>query len=170
MMKLMTLGFVFAVGLQACTPAVEYSAEGPTVSLSDLAVLTGDDWVGSLTYLDYSSGEMAEIATKVSIQAPESRQITYTISYPDEPWEDGTDTIKLSEDGRLVDGYVVIQSQTGEAGEVMFMTEHAGEDDNQPATIRMAYRVAPKEFQIRKDVKFEASEAFITRSTYAFSR
>lgn len=88
-MKKRTLGLASALCLFliACQPKVDYAEEGPKVSTQDFLVIEGD-WVGTLTYTDYSSGMPTVIAANASVTLTSDNRIDYTISYPGEPWED----------------------------------------------------------------------------------
>jgi len=155
--------------LIACQPIVDYAEEGPTVSAQDFLAIEGD-WVGTLTYTDYSSGMPTEIAANASVTITSDNSIDYTISYPDEPWEDSESTMTLSKDGRLLDGQVVSERITAEDGTVIVTTRSRGEDDNRPADIRQTYGLGKMNFYIRKDVQFDDSDTYLRRNTYAFTR
>ena len=155
--------------LAACQPRVEYALDGPTVGAQDFSVIEGD-WVGTLTYTDYGSGELTEIATRSTVTSVSDTNIEYTISYPDEPWENSRSTISLSEDGRLIDGHVISDRVTDEEGTLIVTTDHRGEDDNRQADIRQTYSISPTNFYIRKSVRFNANEAFLVRNIYEYER
>ena len=82
--------------LTACEPKIDYDVDGPTLGAQDFSVIEGD-WVGTLTYSDYGSGELTVIATKSIVTSISDTKIKYTIFYPDEPWEDSKSTIKVSQ-------------------------------------------------------------------------
>jgi len=155
--------------LTACQPKVDYDVDGPTVGAQDFSVIEGD-WVGTLTYTDYGSGELTVIATKSIVTSISDTKIKYTISYPDEPWEDSKSTIKVSKDGRLLDGHVISERVIGEDGTLIVTTNYRGEDDNRQADIRQTYGLSPTNFYIRKSVKFEDNKAYLERNIYEFKR
>ena len=80
--------------LTACQPKVDYDVDGPTVGAQDFSVIEGD-WVGTLTYTDYGSGELTVIATKSIVTSVSDTKIKYTISYPDKPWEDSKSNVNF---------------------------------------------------------------------------
>lgn len=170
-MKTHTLGLVsvLCLFLMACQPKVDYTEEGPKVSAQDFVAIEGD-WDGTLTYTDYSSGKPTVIAAKASVTLSSNNKIGYTISYPDEPWEDSKSSMKISKDGRLLDGHVISERKTDEDGTLIITTQHRGEDDNRPAEIRQTYGLGTKNFYIRKDVLFDDSDTYLLRNTYAFTR
>lgn len=155
--------------LTACQPKVDYDVDGPRVSAQDFSVIEGD-WVGTLTYTDYGSGELTVIATKAIVPSISDSKIKYTIFYPDEPWEDSKSTIKVSKDGRLLDGHVISERMIGEDGTLIVTTNYRGEDDNRPADIRQTYGLSPTNFFVRKSVKFDDSKAYLERNIYEFKR
>ena len=86
-MKTTCLSGTLCLLLTACEPKIDYNVDGPTVTAQDFTVIEGD-WVGTLTYTDYSSGKPTVIASHSSVTSVSDTEINYTISYPDEPWED----------------------------------------------------------------------------------
>lgn len=170
-MRMKTTWFTGALCLllTACEPKIDYDVDGPTVGAQDFSVIEGD-WVGTLTYTDYGSGELTVIATKSIVTSISDTKIKYTIFYPDEPWEDSKSTINVSKDGRLLDGHVISERVIGEDGTLIVTTNHRGEDDNRPADIRQTYGISPVNFYIRKSVKFDDNNAYLERNIYEFRR
>lgn len=167
--KTQSLASALCLFLIACQPEVDYPKEGPKVSGQDFFAIDGE-WVGTLTYTDYSSGMPIEIAANVNVTRVSDNGIDYTISYPDEPWEDSESTTTISKDGRLLGGQVVSERTTAEDGTLIVTTRYRGEDDNRPADIRQTYGLSETTFYIRKDVKFDDSDTFLLRNIYAFTR
>jgi len=60
--------------------------------------------------------------------------------------------------------------ETRPDGSVALKTLHQGEDNNQPAEIRLTYVLSASKFVIEKDVRFEASAEFMNRNIYRFLR
>lgn len=170
-MLMKTIGSVGALCLvlTACQPKIDYVADGPMVSAQDFSAIAGD-WVGTLTYTDYGSGELTVIRTRASVTSISDTDIKYTTFYPDEPWEDSKSTVKISNDGRLLDGHVILERIVGEDETLIVTTQYSGEDDNRPADILQTYGLSPTNFYIRKEVKFDDSKVYMLRNTYAFSR
>ena len=161
--------FLFAVFSIACSPAVEFPKEGPTAMSKDFMVVEGA-WQGTLTYADYSSGNKVVIKSDVTVDPISANQIEYTVSYPDEPWEDSQSVFEISAQGRLLDGHVVSERQVDELGGIILTTLHKGLDDNRPAEIRQTYGLNANRFYIRKEVKFENEETYLFRNIYEFTR
>lgn len=167
--KLAVVIIVVSILLSACSPSVEFSEAGPVAKIQDFETIVGD-WQGTLTYSDYSSGKQVIIKSNAMVSRVSENQIEYTVSYPDEPWEDTQAVVKLSEGGRLLDGHVVTNRSVVEQGEILLTTMHLGEDDNRPADIRLTYSLSPTDFKIQKDVRFSGSQDFLFRNVYAFAR
>jgi len=170
-MKKKTPGLASALCLFliACQPKVDYAEEGPKVSTQDFFAIEGE-WVGTLTYTDYSSGMPTVIAANASVTLTSDNRIGYTIIYPGEPWEDSESTMAISRDGRLLDGQVVSERITAEDGTLIVTTRYRGEDDNRPAAIRQTYGLSKMNFYIRKDVQFDDSDTYLLRNIYEFTR
>lgn len=153
---------------QADAPTV--NPDGPKATLSDFSVIAGKDWTGNLTYTDYGTSKDVTIRTTATIKPKRPRTLNYTVSYPDEPWQDGKAKIRISKDGRQLDGHEIINRMTGEDGELIFVTQYDGEDDNKPAEIMMTYGIDQSRFYIRKDVKYGTGEGYLQRNIYDFRR
>lgn len=153
----------------ACQPKVDYAKEGPKVSTQDFIAIEGE-WVGTLTYTDYSSGMPTVIAANASVTSISENRIDYTVSYPDEPWEDSESTMIISKDGRLLDGHVVSERVVTEDETLIVRTQFRGEDDDRPADIRLTYGLTETNFYIRKDVRFDDSDSYLRRNIYEFTR
>ena len=148
---------------------VNSDVDGPTVGAQDFSVIDGD-WVGTLTYRDYGTGELTVIATKSIVTSISDTKIKYTIFYPDEPWEDSQSTIDVSKDGRLLDGHVISGRVIGEDGTLILTTNYRGEDENRQADIRLTYGLSPTNFYIRKSDKIDDNNAYLERNIYEFKR
>lgn len=169
-MKELFISGIAAMGLCGCMAEADVPSDGPTVNSADFEVIAGDDWVGTLTYVDYMSGKRISIQTAATVEIASPSVIKYTVSYPDEPWEDAKAKLKLSKSGRLFDGHPVKTREVREDGALRFTTEYAGEDDNAPADIRMTYQLAAKRFSITKDVRPEGAPDFTNRNVYMYVR
>ena len=97
------LALLSLAGCSIETPKVK-DLSAPTVKSADFQIIAGDDWTGTLTYLDYGSEKRVTIPTKAAVHIASSKSIKYSISYPEEPWEDTKAKLKLSKSGRTVDG------------------------------------------------------------------
>jgi len=159
-----------AFALLGCSAADSVDPNGPTVTQADFESVVGEAWTGELTYLDYSSEKRVTIPAAATIKLAGSNGIKYTISYPEEPWEDTKSTLKTTQSGRVFDGHPVIARDTAPNGWLTIQTLHQGEDNKKPADIRMSYRVGENDFVIEKEVSYGADGYFITRKSYHFTR
>lgn len=160
------------VFLAACSskPVEVADTTKPYVTTSDFTPLIGDTWKGSLTYLDYSSAKTVTIPTQATIEIANPTTIKYSVSYPEEPWEDSHSKIKIGGDGLTLDGQKVTSRRALADGNVEIQTEYRGEDDGKPADIRMTYMFGPNAFSMAKDVRFDQQATYINRNTYTFER
>lgn len=170
-MHMISKGFIVLCGLVliACSPSVEFSEDGPKATHKDFEAIAGD-WQGTLTYADYSSGKRTVIASNASVSPVNSNRINYTVSYPNEPWEDTKSSLTISKQGRLLEGHVISERNVNDKGVLIFVTLYQGEDDNRTATIRQTYGLSATHFFIRKEVQFDGEEAFLFRNIYEFTR
>lgn len=159
-----------ALGLWACTASEQVAPDGPVVTSADFAVIEGDGWVGTLTYLDYTSEERVSIPTTATVEIASPNLIKYTVSYPKEPWEDAKAKLKLSKSGRVFDGHPVVSREDLADGKLTFATEHAGEDNNEAVDIRLTYTLGSSVFSISKDVRAADAENYSNRNVYLFTR
>jgi len=171
MRALYLTGFAI-IGLTGCSGGgmTDVDPNGPVVTAADFTLVEGGGWSGNLTYLDYGSEKRVTIPATASVDVISSTTLKYSISYPKEPWEDTKAKIKLSQSGRVLDGHVVMSRETRPDGSVALKTLHQGEDNNQPAEIRLTYVLSASKFVIEKDVRFEASAEFMNRNIYRFLR
>lgn len=161
-----------AAALAACSGVdpSDVDPSGPVVTPSDFKIIAGERWTGDLTYLDYSSDKRVTIPANATVEVVSATTLKYSISYPEEPWEDTKAKLKRSKSGRLLDGHVVTSRDLRADGTVALTTLHKGEDNNQAADIRMTYVLSASEFAIEKDVRFQDGAAFVNRNIYRFTR
>lgn len=147
---------VLLSALTAC--AVQRSA-APGLSRAELLQVLGDDWVGTLTYRDYSDPDRhATLRVEVGVAATDAG-VVLKLHYPDEPHADGDEALALSADGRTLAGTSIVARRTdGETIEVV--TRGPGEDDGRQATIEHVYRLAPRALQVRKMVQLDGEAPF----------
>ena len=161
-MRISLIAFAGLAGVTAC-------GGPPTVAPDDLAVLVGDDWEGTLTYLDYSDN-----ATEVTLPAElavAQNGATFELyfSYPDEPQANGRAEVTISEDGRQLNTETLTRS-TREDETLHLVAEAACGDNGQPATCEYEYSIAPTAFSITNRVTPESGGETIVRNTYSFTR
>jgi len=144
-------------------------SEELTASVADFEILEGDTWSGDLEYLNYGSEERSTIPVKMVVREASGRSIRYGFLYPGEEDKNASDRIRISRNGRLVNGLAITGRYRGDAGNLVIVTEGKGRDDNQPADIRLTYEIGETRFINRKDVRFDGGE-YINRNEYRLTR
>ncbi len=164
-------GFAFTALVGGCstTPPNPVETSLPTITAQEFEVLKGD-WTGTLTYLDYGSNKRVSIPATATIETINPTSITYSISYPEEPWEDTKAEFELSPDGRSVNGHTIKVKAINTDGTTVFSTDHRGEDNGEPVSIREVYILGENLFSISKSVKPEGGKDYFNRNAYEFSR
>ena len=84
-MRAFYLTSLAVIGLAACSGTVDVDPDGPVVTMDDLHVIEGDNWTGTLTYLDYGSDKRVTIDTAATVEIASDTVLKYSISYPKEP-------------------------------------------------------------------------------------
>src|SRR5690349_11202107 len=150
--------------------SLSFTQEANNVSVDDFTPVFGT-WKGSLTYLDYSSGKPYTMPAEVTI-APLESQVVFVYEYPNEPQANGNDTLKISNNGTMLDNARVVSKKLVAKGKLEIMTEVNGVDGNEEkeAIIRHTFTISGNFFSNRKDVKFKGENKWIRRNEYSFSR
>jgi len=154
----------------ADTPTSPDTGHVMAVTMDDLRRLEGDNWEGSLTYLNYGSDKRSTIPVKAAIKVLGKNALQYAIQYPGEEQYNAKERLKLSSGGTRMDGYTITNREQTADGTLILTTEGTGEDDNRPAEIQVIYTVAADRFSIRKNVRFKNSESYLNRNEYSFRR
>ena len=166
-----SVAVVVCLALAGCASQGRSAAGEARVVAADIDALTGAPWVGTLTYLDYTSGKQTTIDSSLMVQRVEGQTAwTFGIGYQKEPHADATEVVKLSSDGRMLGDETVISRQTLDAGGVVIVTQMRGEDNQRPATLRFEYRIEARRVSKRKVVEFGGSEAPFQRHVYVWER
>lgn len=148
------------------------SAQFVKISPNDLKTLEGDQWIGNLTYLDYKSKKPTSIMSNVTITRSKTDKLTwiFDMDYPLERGANSKDEVKLSADGMMFDGEMVIERTKSPDGTLRIVTTKKGKDDNRDSTFRHTYLISKKAFSMRKEVKFDDEAEFFERNTYTWTR
>jgi hypothetical protein len=144
----------------------------PKISVKDFDKLVGS-WQGSLTYLDYSSGNPYTMSADLVVKRIEkTNQFTFSNIYPKETSANGVDTITISKDGNYIDKELVKSRRNLPEGDIEIITEESGKDgnDHKPATIKHTYTFGKTTYKNRKDVKFAGETEWINRHEYSYTR
>jgi len=142
------------------------------VSQKDLKTLIGD-WQGSLTYLDYSSGKPYTMPANIRVKAStNAKDLIISNIYPKEPKANSVDTMKISDNGTMINREAVTSISNLKNGSRQITTEYKGKDgnDDKSATIRHTYTFDKKNYSIRKDVQFEGEKTWLKRHEYSYAK
>lgn len=136
----------------------------------DLAVVIGDDWTGTLTYLNY--GEPVKdvtIPAEIDVIAVEGG-LKLSFQYPDEPHANQTMITKVSADGATLNGETIIANAAFSSDRREVRTISPCEDMGRAASCEMIYTLSPTEFELRKMVTYQGETEAFRRNVYAFVR
>lgn len=157
--------FVLCLALLGC-----YS-EAAAVRPRDVSRLTGEVWRGTLTYLDYQSGERTTIPSTLRVTPGEGDGAwTFAFGYADEPQADGATTIAITEDGAMIGDETVVERIERPDGSVRIVSEQQAEDNNRPAKLRFVYEISDEAFSITKLVRYEGEKEEFERNTFLWTR
>jgi len=143
-----------------------------TISAIDLKPLIGN-WNGSLTYLDYSTGQPYTMPANIEVkQGKIATQLIIFNRYPNEPKANSTDTLNILDQGKKLNNELVKSSINLKDGCHQIITEYEGTDgnENKSATIRHTYTICSVAYSNRKDVKFIGEDKWIKRHEYSFTK
>lgn len=165
--------FVSALLIAASLFAQAAAGAMPKLEAGDLKRLTGAQWKGTLTYLDYGKNKKVTIPSHLAVAGPGADELSWTFDYqyPDEPRANSKGVVVVSQDGTIFDGGQVVERATAAAGGVLkIVTEKAGTDNDKPALFRFTYLLGPSSFSIRKEVRHEGAAEFFERNHYSWTR
>lgn len=145
------------------------SEEAPRLRSSDLTGLGGKDYAGSLTYLDYGSGDQVSLQVIANVTV-KLNCLNIAIEYPDEPQANSTNTYCISDDGSEFDGAKLISLQRLGPDFLAFQTEMTGEDDNKPARLRQSYILSQTAITSGREVSYDDGETWIERNELDIER
>jgi hypothetical protein len=141
------------------------------VNSNDLKIITGDQWKGKLTYLDYSSNQKTSISAHLMVQqSTEEKNIFYFIhDYPKEPKANKTDTVIINNDGKQLNDQSVIKKE--KIGNIIkLITESSRGSKDELKYFRYTYLLGSNLFSIKKEEKGMKDTAYFTRNIYEYQR
>lgn len=144
----------------------------PKVSEKDLRPLTGAQWAGTLTYLDYRSNKKVSIPSNLTVtqSTEDKRAYVFEYKYPDEPKADGKEAVTIGRDGRTINDEAVVERAKLSGNVLRIVTEKKGQDNNRDATFRHTYLLGAKSFSIKKEVRYEGEAQFFERNQFSWTR
>lgn len=137
-----------------------------TVSINDFEILNNTNWEGTLTYLDYGSGNQSTIETTLQIKI-EDNKIKSNMQYTYEPHKSNKSTAKIKGNGMYY-GNEKIVSNTLENDTHIIVTTYSGKDNGKKADFYVTRTFNEKGFSIRKKVVFKDTKESLIRNTYTF--
>ena len=140
------------------------------ISTDDLKPILGE-WTGSLTYIDYSSNKSYTMPSNLMVKPGKNEnQLLLSYSYPKEPKANSKGKIKISDDGKLLNKKAVVLREDLTDGSVRITIEYMSKDNNKEALIKGVYVFGKSVCVIRKEVKYKASDQWLKRNEYLFTR
>lgn len=145
---------------------------GAKVNTKDLDLLTGTQWKGTLTYLDYRSKKKVSIPSNLTVTKSSVDQATWVFDYeyPDEPKANGKKSMVVSQDGSAVNDEKVTERVKVSEDTVKLVTEKPGDDNNRKALFRYTYLCSSRSFSIKKEVRYENESEWFERNEYSWQR
>lgn len=147
------------------------STNAQTVTIEDIKPIEGN-WVGTLTYLDYSSNKEATIKLNLIVTIVTDKKYELNIDYPNEPRRSGKHKYQIKEKGTIINKMKIIERLKQPDGALKIVMESKGKDgnDNRKATFHHILLIAKNNFSITKLVKFDDEENFFQRNQFAYYR
>ena len=139
---------------------------------TDLQILTGQPWTGTLTYLDYRSNRPVSIRSDLNVSGPMGDEPVWIFDYryPDEPKANSRETVTLGKDGTTLNGERVVERSSVTGERLRVVTEKSGMDNDRKAAIRSTYLIGPRSFSIKKEVRYDDAQEYIERNRYEWTR
>lgn len=151
-------------------PALQFSF-ADKVNSNDLKIITGDQWKGKLTYLDFSTNQKTSIPANLLVkQSSSEKNIFYFIhEYPKEPHANNTDTLIISSEGRKLNNQMVVKKD--KIGTMIkLITESTNGNQSDFKYFRYTYLLGTNLFSIKKEEKGMKDTGYFTRNIYEYQR
>ena len=161
-----------SVSVPSCAVRAPRSDATPAVQVArgDFGSLMGDDWTGTLSYLDYTTNQPSEIPVEITVRSASDRTIVYQIRYPRESEYNEIQRIRISSDGTRIDGNPIISRTRGADGRLVLVTEGRSSDNSEPADVRYTYEIGARAFDISQQVRPDGTEAYFERNRFSLTR
>lgn len=142
------------------------------IKVSDLLILTGKQWSGTLSYLDYGTNKKISIPSNLTVTRSKNNKSSWIFDYryPKEPKADSAETVTVSKDGKILDGEAVVERTILPDKTLKIVTEKNGTDNNKNAVFRYTYMLNKSNFSIKKEVRYEGAAEFFGRNEYIWKR
>ncbi|NHF60065.1 hypothetical protein FK220_011975 [Flavobacteriaceae bacterium TP-CH-4] len=140
-----------------------------TLTASDFKNLDGTSWKGNLMYVNYGDGREVKLRTTMQLKI-KGNKISMDTQYTDEPSANGTDTIKISSDGKYLGKEEVIEKEVGENGYLKIVTRYEGKDNNRPAIMTKTYLITENTFSVSKEVSYKDTTEVLIRNKTSYTK
>jgi hypothetical protein len=161
------------LALAGCAGAMRgASADPPSVREDDLRRMSGAQWKGTLSYLDYQTSRTTTIPSHLTVtrSAGDPRAWIFAYEYPEEPRANSVDTVVVAADGRSIGEAAVVERTTLPDGTLRLVARQSGKDNNRDATFRFTYLIGESRVSFRKEVMYEGTAEYFERNEYAWTR
>lgn len=148
----------------------EQNTDTAFVAIEDFARLSGGEWTGELSYLDYSSGTPQSIPVKMQFAPASGTDIDYKLIYPKESQYNAEEVLSVSPGGDRVNDKILTSRILNPDGRLMLVTEHDAEDNGRAAKVRLTHMISDDLFVLSKDVRFDTDGSFVRRNAYTLRR
>lgn len=147
-------------------------SDSPKIKADDLKRLTGPQWMGTLTYLDYSKNKKVSIPSNLTVKqsAEDRRTWIFEFQYPDEPQANSKQNLTIGENGKTFGDEEVFERNTLADKRLRIVTRKKGMDNDKAAIFRFTYLIGAGSFSIKKEVKYEESGDYFERNEYNWRR
>lgn len=161
-----------SVALIASSIFGSVSSGAPRIKASDLKRLTGAQWTGTLTYLDYSKNTKVSIPANLTVSQSAEHRLSWIFeyTYPDEPQANTKRSMAIAKDGRTFGDELIVERTTLPDKTIKIVTNKNGKDNDKPAVFRFTYLLSDKVFSLKKEVSYDGSNEFFERNEYSWKR
>lgn len=152
--------------------AVSAFGQSAVVTVDDIKILEGKKWIGTLTYLDYSSNNKTAIPSELTVTKIERADGSWNFSYeyPKEPKSNNFADATVENSGRTFNGQKVIEKTVLADKTIRIVATKDGDDNGKKALFRYTYLIAPESFSIKKEVQIAGTSKWFERNTYSWQR
>lgn len=162
-----------AIASACLVPLAAMSADAgevPPLSLDMFEIIAGDDWKGSLTYLNYQAPfEDVTIQADVEISLVEAG-LKLDYKYPNEPHANSSVLAEITDAGMVFMNEPIVAHTLTDDGIRTVTTAFSCEDMGRPAQCEMTYSFSADALDIKKMVTYESEAEAFRRNAYSFQR
>lgn len=139
-----------------------------TIKLSDFDYLKDTSWKGTLTYMDYQSGELVTIDTTMQLDI-ENDKIVSNIQYTYEPNKNNRSTVKIKQTGTYFGSEKVV-SFNNDNGTITLVTTYQGKDNGKNADMYITRTMTSSTYTVSKKVVYKDTKEELIRNRYSYTK